>query len=384
MVGMSKPWVCAALVGSMVAIAARPAEACSPPPELGIDLWGGDDSITDAPTDGVLAFRITAYGPIDDALALLSVDVTLGEDAVPGSFETLVVDGTESVGFEQRDLFVVWRPDAGWTPASSYAVVIEVQDPADPEAPDPVDTFELTFATSDVVAGPLPVPTLSDAVLAAAGVPEGRRVCCDEDVGSCVLNCAAVDLADHPSVSTTLSLADDAMRSQSYLRFVSGTPDALEVYATYGIASDVSGAPMLVFDFAEVADEYCLGVEAVSFVDQSVGEAVVVCREHGDLTLTTVPNPAVEFVVEECEMPFWEDDGSPYDGGGGSEGSDESGSDSSASEASGTGDTSGDPGQSDDASGCGCDVDGDPRWSAALGVFVVLGAARRRRYRRAS
>jgi hypothetical protein len=381
---MDKPWMCAALVGvlgSMVAIGARPAEACSPPIALGIDLWGGDDSITDVPTDGVLAFRITAYGPVDEALALLSVDVTLGDVAIAGAFETVEIPGSAPDGYEQRDLIVVWRPDAGWTPSSSYAVMIAVQDPADPEAPEPVGTFELTFASSDVTAGPLPVSTLSEAALAADGVPEGRRVCCDEDVGACVIDCAAVDLVDHPSLSATLSVAADPMLSQSYLRFVSGTPTALEVYATYGIASELSGSPMLGFDFADVADEYCLGVEVVSLIDQSVGEPVVVCREHGDLVLGTVPNPAVDLVAQGCEMPFWEDDGSPYEGGGGgSDGGDDSGGSDGGSDSAGDS-AGGDPGQGDDASadGCACGVGGDRGAWGAVGLLVMLALGRGRR-----
>src|SRR5690348_2213672 len=118
--------VLAVVVG--VAGASRPAEACSPPPDLGVWPSLGDLTIDGVPTDGVIAFRASAYGELAEALALLEIVVTLDGVVVEGAIETVLLSTNDDFGLS-HDLFVVWRPSAGFEASSTYIATITAEDP---------------------------------------------------------------------------------------------------------------------------------------------------------------------------------------------------------------------------------------------------------------
>jgi hypothetical protein len=374
-----------AVCGSVMA-AARPAEACSPPPELALFPELGSGAMTDVPTDGVIAFRASTYGGLDDALALLTIEVTQDGMPVEGAIETIDLASRDDASIEAHDIIVVWRPSAALAAEASYVATISTIDGWNPEGEPIVDAIEVTTGAGpagDGLEASFAAPELS-----AVPAEAGRRVCCnDEACGGPV--CAAEQIAEQATLAAVVVAGAGPMLTQTYLRAYAGQPGALEEIAVLGIAANVDGVTMQ-RSFADAADDYCVQLERVSLIDGSVTQHEEQCVAHGDLQLASTPNPDLIAFAEACSAPFWEDTGEPWvpgeDESGGSEsegsGSEGSGSEGSGSEGSGSegGDESGDDsgGQDDDASGCACNVDDRGSMAPALALFVFAFAAPRR------
>lgn len=377
-----------ALLAVLGAVEGR-AQACSPLPDLAFYPGITDGARAGVPTDGVIAFRAQTYGPIDEALALMTIRVTAGDVEIPGAIETVVVhDG----GIDGSDLFVAWRPEAAFEAETTYAATIAVLD--FPDATEPSVEIHLDVTTGDAVAGALPVATLADAVLSAQELAQGRPLCCEGDIGACGPTCVGEDLQDVPVLAATLAMPEDPMASQSFVRMLSGPEDALAPYAVLGIADGLLDADVQA-TFAGAAERYCVAAEVVSLVDGSVAPPVVACVDHGDLVLEWQRNPALDALVAMCASPYWGDTNEPYlphdddsgsDGGsdGGSEGGSADGGSDGGSADGGTADGGGDDaGASDDGDGKGCACDVDRGGSPASGLLLLLTAGaclgRRRR-----
>lgn len=390
--------IAACVATAAVGSAERPAEACSPPQALSFYAEISDGPLVGVPTDGVIAFRATTYGPLDEALALLSIAVTSEGVPVPGAIETVEFGEGSDFGIEVHHLFVVWRPDGGFMPAADYVASITVQSPDDPGLFDAQITLDV--ATGAGPAGALALPILDGPALEAMPFPFGPRVCCEGDIGACGPDCMALDLADQATLSVEVGAGDDPMLSQSYMRALAGQQDALEPYATLDVAVRV-GDVTLQRSFAEPDTAYCIAIEMVSLIDATVSAPVVACLDHGDLVLDTGPNPGFEAFAAACEAPYWEDTNEPYvpvddttggdadggdaegsgsDGGGsdggGSDGGDADGGDADSGSAGEEG--SGDGGQDADARGCACDIDHGSPAGAPMLWLVALGIRRRR------
>jgi MYXO-CTERM domain-containing protein len=385
---------CLAASAAALLATPTPAEACSPVRDPSFYPQLTDGVRTGVPTDGVIAFRADAYGDLEEALALLTIEVTQDGLPVAGAIETIEISSSVDL-VESTDLFVVWRPEAAFDASSDYVASVAVGDPFDPKAPPTVTTLDIT--TGEGPAGDLPAIELSTLELAAEPYGTGPRVCCD-DGNSCGFPlCVAPDAEDRPVIRATVGLAaDDPMAAQAYLRLSSGVDDALAEDGIGGIAADLDGTTFQrTFDAA--AGSYCFGAEIVSLIDGSVLPIVSQCEAHGDLELTTGPNPALEGALAQCVgEPYWEDTMEPYEpeGGTGDESGSGSGSDGGSGDDDGTGssdggivdDSGGDDGntdgngsQNDDASGCACNVEsGRGGWSA-LALFVLVGGWLRRR-----
>lgn len=374
-------------------VVARPAEACSPPPDL--SLWPDlvDGAIAGLPTDGVIAFRANSTGALEDALGLLTIEVTQDGVSIAGTIETIEISSNDDFGVESRDLFVVWRPDAALAPSTDYVATISVATAGDPEIFDSMAVLDITTGTD--AAGALPQPQLGGAELGKQPFGAGPRVCCDVNDSCGFVSCAAPEQAEQPTVTAAITAGPDPLFSQMYLRARAGTDDATEEYAVVGIAAKVDGNG-LQFSFPEIAGNYCLGVEAVSLIDGSALPVVVQCVAHGDLVLESGPNPDFDSFLGQCVGdPYWEDTNDPYEPDGGSRGD---GGGSSGDDADNTGDdvgslddgedgssglSDGDSGVDQDgtADGCACTLD-DGRSQAPGWFAVVLGAASIRRRRR--
>lgn len=354
-----------------VAGASRPAEACSPPPDLGIWPSLGDLAIDGVPTDGVIAFRATAYGELADALALLQIVVTQDGVAVEGAIETVSLSSNDDFGMS-RDLFVVWRPSAPFAASSTYLATITAEDPYG-ESP-PVN--EVTVTTGEGPAGAFPVLAIGDAMLDKSTVESGPRVCCDDgNDGDCGFNeCMAPEVEERASLTATVTTGEDPLLSQAFVRARAGVDGSTEAFGVIGRA-DESNTLGLQRTF-EAAQSYCLAVELVSLIDGSVSEPVSVCVEHGDLVLESGPNENLEGWLAGCiDDPYWEDTNEPYvpstgesegDGGSESEGGSEDGSEGSGAQ------------DDDGAKGCGCDVDERGSLGGLLALALGLRARRRR------
>jgi MYXO-CTERM domain-containing protein len=379
---MASTWRLAAALavcGSVMA-AARPAEACSPPPELALFPDLGTGVMTDVPTDGVIAFRASTYGGLDDALALLTIEVTQDGLPIEGAIETIDLATRDDASVEAHDIIVVWRPAAALEAEASYLATITTTDAWDSQGTPIVDELEVTTAAGpagDGLEASFAAPELS-----AVSSEAGRRVCCnDEACGAPV--CAAQEIADLATLTADVVAGEGPMLSQTYLRAYAGQPGALEEIAVLGIAANADGATIQ-RSFVDAADEYCLQLERVSLIDGSVTQHDEQCVAHGDLQLASAPNPDFIPFAEACSAPFWQDTNEPWipgeddSGGSESEGSDSEGSGSEGGEESG--DASGDAtgGEDDDASGCACNVDDRSSIAPALALFVLALGARRR------
>ncbi|MBC8073654.1 MAG: hypothetical protein IAG13_35355 [Deltaproteobacteria bacterium] len=370
-----------------VAGAATPSEACSPPENSGLYPQLVAGPVPEIPTDGVLAFQADAFGPLDVALALLSIEVTLDGVAVEGAIETVELSSTEG-DFESHRLIIVWRPTAELEVSAQYAAIVSIAG----EAGGPPTEIALEVPAGAGPAGVLPVLTLTDPVLSAVQVDDGRRVCCDEedDVGDCGFpECAGESLADRPNLEVVLGAIDDPLIAQAYVRERLGVDGETEPRTSFVLGQGTDPASFR-FLFDAAADSYCAGFELVSLIDGSVSTPVELCAEHGELELETVPNPGLDGVVDDCEAPYWQDTGEPYVPGGGesggessdggSESSDDGPGESSGDEAGESEDGGNDGGnQDDDAKGCGCDVEGQRSLVPGLLALVVGAGLRRRR-----
>ena len=374
-----------------------PAEACSPIPDPGFYPQLADSERTGVPTDGVIAFRADAYGEIDEALALLSIEVTQDGLPVTGAIETIEISTSDSFG-TVTDLFVVWRPEVAFAPSTDYVASIAIADGFDPKAPPTVTTLDIS--TGAGAAGPLPTLEVSSVELAAEPYGTGPRVCCDDGNSCGFALCEAPEVADRPVLRATVGVAEDPMAAQAYVRLSSGVDDALAEDGIGGIAAEVGGTTFQrTFDGA--AGNYCFGAELVSLIDGSVQPIVSQCQAHGDLELTTGDNTGFGAFLEQCiGDPYWEDTEEPYepDGSTGSDGGDADGGDADGGDADGGDADGGDAdggdadggdadggsdgdggGLDDDKGGCACTVDeGGSGWPA-LAIFVVAGAWLRRR-----
>lgn len=367
----------------------RPAEACSPPLESGFypDIVAG--AVDEVPTDGVIAFSAQAYGPLDVALALLSIEVTLDGVVVEGAIETVTLADYPG-DYESHTLVVVWRPSAVLEASSQYVATVSVASELDGGEPT-VTVLDVPVGAGPV--GALPVLELGEPELTAIELESGRRVCCDveDDGGNCGFpECSAESLADQPSLSVSLAAIDDPLLSQTYVRQrlgVDGTTEAGEAFLL-GRSSEPASFNHV---FAEAADSYCMGFELVSLIDGSVATPVEQCADHGELELGTRDNPGLETLVESCEAPYWQDTNEPYVPGGEDSGEDSGGesSDSGGDEAPGTDDggesdddggSNDGGGQDDEGKGCGCDVERDGSLMPGL-LALVLGLGLRRRRR---
>jgi hypothetical protein len=305
--------------------------------------------MTDVPTDGVIAFRASTYGGLDDALALLTIEVTQDGMPVEGAIETIDLASRDDASIEAHDIIVVWRPSAALAAEASYVATISTIDGWNPEGEPIVDAIEVTTGAGpagDGLEASFAAPELS-----AVPAEAGRRVCCnDEACGGPV--CAAEQIAEQATLAAVVVAGAGPMLTQTYLRAYAGQPGALEEIAVLGIAANVDGVTMQ-RSFADAADDYCVQLERVSLIDGSVTQHEEQCVAHGDLQLASTPNPDLIAFAEACSAPFWEDTGEPWvpgeDESGGSEsegsGSEGSGSEGSGSEGSGSegGDESGPP-----------------------------------------
>ncbi len=381
-------WWVASLVVMAAWAQARPAEACSPPPNVGIYPDVVDGSLAGVPTDGVIAFGATVFGDLEESLALLTVEVTLEGAPVDGAIETVDGDGDEVI--------VVWRPAAPFAASADYVATITSTSP-DGGIAEVMATLDV--AIGDGPAGAPVAPELVEVSILGVPYDTGPRVCCD-DGNSCGFPlCAAPQSADKPTIFGDLGEATDPMASQTYLRLRAGVDDGNEPVAVLGVASRV-GAISVVHAFEAAAGNYCLALEAVSLVDGSVAPIVPSCVEHGQLELGEGPNEQFESFLEQCIAdPYWEDTNEPYEPDGddtdsgddgddadtGDDGDDaESGDDGDDAESGDDGDDaeSGDDdgGQDEsDAAGCGCTTDAPSRLSTL--VLLAIGALGHRRRR---
>lgn len=363
-----------AVVASVAAVAPE-AEACSPPESLAVYVHLSPEVVLTVPTDGVLAFRITAHGPIEEALALLSVTVVQGEEEVAGAIERVELGTSDQGGVEAHDLFIVWRSEADLVAGADYAAVVSVLEPYDPEIER--QRVDVAITAGDGPAGALPVPVLEDATLGAEPVGIGQRVCCTGTDDSCGNpQCEAPVELDQAYLSASLTAGDDPMLSQAYARVLVGTDDALEALRVIGLGSEADGTHAHAFE--EQGERYCIAVELVSLIDGTVGEPQSACVDHGELVLEERDNPEFAAFAGQCEGELqWEETGEPYEPGDGSEsegGSADSGSEDSGSEDGGNLD------DDDTAKGCGCDVDERGSWvSGLLALVIGVGLRRRRR-----
>jgi MYXO-CTERM domain-containing protein len=373
-----------------VAAAPRIAEACEPPlpgvfPEV-------PEAIEGVPTDGVIAFRASVYGTLEEQLATLTIDVVLeGDVAVAGAIETVELSSSG----DQSELIVVWRPESALAPSTAYQATITVQNPDGLEP----SVFPLAVTTGAGPVGTWPTPALDAVTLDKLAAGSGERVCCDESVpGDCGtgIECQALQFADQPQLTATLHVPADPLGSQSYVRVSAGVDDATEVYASLGLANAVDGAG-LVRAFEMAAGDYCLAVELVSLVDGSVGAPVMSCLEHGTLELDEGVNPDFDPFIAQCMGAlYWEDTGEPYEPGDGGETSgstsgadagttdDDGGVDEGTDAGDGStldgGDVDGTGGQNDSDKGCACDAQGGGSLGTGLLALALgLGARRRRR-----
>jgi hypothetical protein len=354
------------VISAAVVGASRPAEACSPPEELSLYPSLADSSEARVPTDGVIAFHANATGELADVQALLSITVMQGDVEVPGAIETVVLDTREDWVIS-HDLVFVWRPTEPFAAAGQYAASVAVASPYVEDDPDPtIHTIDVTVG--DGPAGAFPAPVLSGGVLDKTSEETGPRVCCEGEDGGCGFGwCQAPMVADKPVLAMTVTLGDDPVLSQSYVRMRAGVDGATEPYSVLGLGHEI-GEVDLMYPFAEAADSYCLAAEVVSLIDGTVSAPVTACVDHGELELGSGPNPVFEAFLEDCEGPeVWEDTDEPYVPGSEEGGSEEGGSEDG-----------GDAGLDQDARGCGCDAGG--RDSLVPGLFALaIGAGLRRR-----
>ncbi|HWB79224.1 MAG TPA: MYXO-CTERM sorting domain-containing protein [Nannocystaceae bacterium] len=329
------------------------------------------------PTDGVIAFRATAYGELADALASLEIAVTSDGVPIAGAIETVLLSTSDGFGLS-HELFVVWRPSAPFEASSTYLATITAEDPWG-ESP-PVN--EATVTTGAGPAAAFPPIAIGDAVLDTVSIESGPRVCCDDgNDGDCGFGmCAAPEVEDRASLTATVTTGADPLFSQAFVRARAGIDGSTEAYGAVGRADE---ADQIGLQHAfEAAGSYCLAVELVSLIDGSVSEPVSVCVDNGELVLETGANPQFEGWLGGCiDDPYWEDTNEPYvpstgesEGEGGSESEGEGGS-----EGGSEGEGEGSGGQDDDAAkGCGCDVDDRGSFGAGL-LALALGLLVRRR-----
>jgi MYXO-CTERM domain-containing protein len=375
------------------AAAPRIAEACEPPlpgifPEV-------PDAIDGVPIDGVIAFRASVYGTLEEQLATLTIDVVLeGDVAVAGAIETVELSSSG----DQSELIVVWRPESALAPSTAYQATITVQNPDGLEP----SVFPLAVTTGAGPVGAWPTLALDAVALDKIAAGSGERVCCDESVpGDCGtgIECQALQFAEEPQLSATLGVPADPLGSQAYVRVSAGVDDVTAPYASLGLANTLDGAG-LVRAFEMAAGDYCLSVELVSLVDGLAAPAVMACLEHGTLELDSGVNPDFDPFIAQCMGTlYWEDTGEPYEPGDGGETSGTSGTDSgpgtsdggveegtdagvdasdTLSEGGETNDGTG--GQNDSDKGCACDADGDGSLGTGL-LALALGLVARRRRR---
>jgi MYXO-CTERM domain-containing protein len=379
------------LLATVAAVAgtSRPVQACSPPLESGLYLQIVDGPIPAVPIDGVIAFAADAYGPLDVALALLGVEVTLDGVVIEGALETVALADYPG-DYESHYMMVLWRPAAPFEPSAQYVATVSVASEFD----GPPSVVVLDVPSAQGPAGALPVPELATAELTAVEVEAGRYVCCETESGNggCGFpECRGGSMDDWPNLTAVISTGSDPVLSQTYLRVRAGVGGETEPVAN--LVLDPSYDDFQLGNlFTAPADSYCLGVELVSLIDGSATAVVELCADHGELELGSRDNPGFEMLVETCEAPYWQDDGSPYvpDGGSDDAGTDDSGGD----EAPGTDDDGGSDddataeddggtdsgGQDDESKGCGCDVDGQRSLlPGLLALGIGLGLRRRRR-----
>lgn len=370
---MDMKWVVAVSLGVTMWTGVRTAEACSPTPDLGLDPLLVDGTRAGVPTNGVIAFRATAYGDLEAALDLLAIEVVDTDDAVvTGTIES--VELSSSPGGGSHAIYVVWRPSAPFTAGASLTARVSTVYDTVPEIEMPertlVATLEITIGAGE--AGALPVPEIGDLALAPASRPDGRAVCCALDCGD---ECRTERGVDHPLLTGAVALDDATIGAQVYVRLLAGTDgSADEPIDDLGLGDDLGSADASHI-FASPAARYCFGAETVSLIDGSVAAATVACIEHGSLVLGQGDSPGFAEFVETCIEPYWEDTHEPYvPGGAGSEGASSSGD-------AGGGDVDADE-DTADAKGCGCrsDAAGARGWLplAVIGWFL----ARRRSARR--
>jgi MYXO-CTERM domain-containing protein len=368
-----------------IAGAATPSQACSPPEDSGLYPQLVAGPVPELPTNGVLAFEAQAFGPLDVALALLSIEVTLDGAVVEGTIETVELSSSTDGTYESHRVLIVWRPAAELEASAQYAATVSTESHDNEGSP---SDFALEVSTGAGPAGALPMLELTEPVLTAAQIEAGRRVCCEveNDGANCGFpECAGESLDDRPRLAFVLGAIEDPLIAQGYLRQRLGVDGETEPATSFVLAP---GADPTSFSFLyeAAADSYCAGFELVSLIDGSVSTPVVLCADHGELELGSVANPGLDGVVDDCEAPYWEDTNEPYTPDGGESG-DES-SDGGESSDDGLGDEAGESedggndggNQDDDAKGCGCDVEQDGSLMPGL-LALVLGLGLRRRRR---
>lgn len=385
MVGTRLGWVLRggallALVATTGGIARR-AQACEPPLESGFypDIVAG--AVGEVPTDGVIAFSASAYGPLDVALALLGIEVTLDGVVVDGAIETVELSSTEG-DYESHRLIVVWRPSVAFEASAQYVASVSIADELEGEPT--VTALDVPVGAGP--AGALPVLVLGDPELTAIELDSGRRVCCavEDDGGNCGFpECTPESLADQPNLAVELAAIDDPLLSQTYVRQRLGTDGETEPVELFLLGRSTEPASFSRV-FTEAADSYCMGFELISLIDGSVAPAVEQCAEHGALELGSRANPALDSFVEACEAPYWQDTNEPYVPDGEDTGGEST--DDAGDEAPGTDDDGGDSSEDDggalddDSKGCGCDVERDGALMPGL-LALVFGIGLRRRRR---
>jgi MYXO-CTERM domain-containing protein len=360
-----------------VAGASRPAQACSPPEDLSLYPNLGDSTQASVPTDGVIAFRASATGEIEDVQALLSITVMQGELEVEGTIETIVLSTREDWVIS-HDLVFVWRPTAPFAAAGQYAASVAVSDAYVDNDLDPT-IYAIDVTVGDGPAGAFPAPVLSGGALDKQSVQSGPRVCCDDynDCGSG--DCQAPIVVDQPVLAMTVAMGTESLLSQAYVRMRAGVDGTTEPVAVLGLGHEF-GEAQVQHPFAAAAGSYCIAAELVSLIDGTVGEPVTVCVEHGALELGSGPNEYFDGFVEQCiAEPYWEDTDEPYVPGSEEGGSEEGGSEEGGSEEGGSEDSGDDGGLDEDARGCGCDAGGRDSLVPGLLVLVVGAGLRRRR-----
>lgn len=381
----------AALVAVGAMGAARPAEACTPPPNNAIFPHVDETSISDVPTDGVLAFRAQVYGELAQALALLTIEVSQDGTPVAGAIETIEIVADEF----GSEVIVVWRPDAPFAASSAYDAAITVQD--DPTDGFEAESFELDIQTGAGPAGAAVSLGFEETSLSAVAYDSGPRVCCDDGNTCGIPLCAAPQQADRPTLFAAFEVPTDPMTSQTYVRLRAGVDDGTEPLFVLGLATALQDASVQ-HAFEAAAGNYCFALESVSLVDGSIAPLVTSCVEHGELELGDGPNEDFEAFLGQCQAdPYWEDTNEPYEPDGGSSSGDdgddaESGDDDDDADSGDDGDDadsgddgddadSGDDGGGQDGSdaGCGCTTDAPARLSTLL--LLAIGALGHRRRR---
>jgi MYXO-CTERM domain-containing protein len=376
------------VMGAMAAT--RPAEACSPPPNVGIYPEVVDGALEGVPTDGVIAFRANVYGELEDALALLTVEVTQDGAPVEGAIETVEHLGGPSGG----DVIVLWRPAAPFAASSDYVATITSTSP-DGELAEVMAVLEV--ATGEGPAGEALTLGLVEPAVSAVAYGAGPRVCCDDGNTCAIPLCAAPESADLPTLVAAIDVPSDPMASQTYVRLRAGVDDGTEPLSVLGLASALQDLSVQ-HSFEAAAGNYCFALESVSLVDGSIAPLATTCVHHGDLELGEGPNEDFASFLGQCQAdPYWEDTDEPYEPDGGSSSGDDgddadsgddgddadSGDDGDDADSGDDGDEadsgSDDGGQNEDDAGCGCTVDPMPRLSTLLLLLIgALGHRRRR------